>query len=344
MGRPKSTGSNLKFLLGCADNLGIGLSRMWLFPWSKNSVEVEPADFALVDIDGALLLVLVEKRAPSQVEEEERLLAGFLEAEEMLVPETDVDQKKLVVASGEHHQLDLGLSFEEVKPPPASSMTLLIDDVDGEFVLADCDHQWLSRAEEDMHGQVISVSYRRGSPTGHKSKGELQMDQADSSVGLHNVFDHASLDLQNVSDNDDVPTEDIDCEGFNNFGDHLETVPLTLLTDPELDGGMSQILITVEWLPSGPDPVSDDPRTIYSSWIQYRDIIEPYLPNRVLRQIGYIQVIPPPIPHPLSANRSVGLPIVRTSPGTNTKAYVKPKEDDLMDVAVALFKTGGGTL
>ncbi|CAI9113618.1 OLC1v1014253C1 [Oldenlandia corymbosa var. corymbosa] len=58
--------------------------RYW-FQWLKNSVEVEPADFALVDIDGALLLVLVEKRAPSQVEEEERLLAGFLEAEEMLV-------------------------------------------------------------------------------------------------------------------------------------------------------------------------------------------------------------------------------------------------------------------
>ncbi|CAI9094989.1 OLC1v1030838C1 [Oldenlandia corymbosa var. corymbosa] len=60
----------------------------------------------------------------------------------------------------------------------------------------------------------------------------------------------------------------------------------------------------VEWLPYGPDPVSDDPRTIYSGWIQYRDIIEPYLPSRVLRQIGYIQVIPPPIPHPPSANRS----------------------------------------
>ncbi|CAI9106165.1 OLC1v1005243C1 [Oldenlandia corymbosa var. corymbosa] len=60
----------------------------------------------------------------------------------------------------------------------------------------------------------------------------------------------------------------------------------------------------VEWLPYGPDPVSDDPRTICSGWIQYRDIIESYLPSRVLRQIGYIQVIPPPIPHPLSANSS----------------------------------------
>ncbi|CAI9112845.1 OLC1v1013339C1 [Oldenlandia corymbosa var. corymbosa] len=43
------------------------------------------------------------------------------------------------------------------------------------------------------------------------------MGQASNSVGLDDVFDHASLDLQNVSDNDDVPTEDIDSEGFNDF-------------------------------------------------------------------------------------------------------------------------------
>ncbi|CAI9102798.1 OLC1v1001141C1 [Oldenlandia corymbosa var. corymbosa] len=43
------------------------------------------------------------------------------------------------------------------------------------------------------------------------------MGQAGCSVGLDDVFDHASLDLQNVSDNDDVPTEDIDSEGFNDF-------------------------------------------------------------------------------------------------------------------------------
>ncbi|CAI9099375.1 OLC1v1036182C1 [Oldenlandia corymbosa var. corymbosa] len=44
------------------------------------------------------------------------------------------------------------------------------------------------------------------------------MGQAGSSVGLDDVFDHASLDLQNVSDNGDVPTKDIDSEGFNDFG------------------------------------------------------------------------------------------------------------------------------
>ncbi|CAI9102651.1 OLC1v1000951C1 [Oldenlandia corymbosa var. corymbosa] len=69
-----------------------------------------------------------------------------------------------------------------------------------------------------MYGRVISASYRRGSPTGHKSKGESQMGQAGSSVGLDDVFNHARLDLQNVRDNDDVPTEDIDSEGFNDFG------------------------------------------------------------------------------------------------------------------------------
>ncbi|CAI9090069.1 OLC1v1024759C1 [Oldenlandia corymbosa var. corymbosa] len=44
------------------------------------------------------------------------------------------------------------------------------------------------------------------------------MGQACSSVRLDDVFDHASLDLQNMSDNDDVPIEDIDSEGFNDFG------------------------------------------------------------------------------------------------------------------------------
>ncbi|CAI9106282.1 OLC1v1005404C1 [Oldenlandia corymbosa var. corymbosa] len=246
-----------------------------------------------------------------------------------------------------------------------------------------------------MHGRVISVSYHRGSPAGHKSKDVSQMGQIGSSVGLDDVFDHVSLDLQNVSDNDDVPTEDIDSEGFNDFvgdspphspphssparrinvirlrvrglgaasasasssaasnaqpwvvmrpvvdGPHDGSVIPSFLGHvahrlmdksykPSLEmdtrvtyfkllkewkGSMSteaQILlvvmqnnvINVSYTSYGPDPVSDDPRTIYSGWIQYRDIIEPYLPSRVLRQIGYIQVIPPPIPHPLSANRS----------------------------------------
>ncbi|CAI9115016.1 OLC1v1015848C1 [Oldenlandia corymbosa var. corymbosa] len=220
----------------------------------------------------------------------------------------------------------------------------------------------LESGTRDMQGRVISTSYRRGSPTGHKSKGESQMGQTGSSVGLDDVFDHASLDLQSVSDNDDVPIEDIDSEEFNDFGgDSPPHSPphSPLYSSPHspphapparqsnvirlrvrglgaasasssasssaANGYKSHILqirtylyrqttsgrqidkLTpdqVEWLPYGPDPFSDDPRTIYSGWIQYQDIIEPYLPSRVLCQIGYIQVIPPPIPHPLSANRS----------------------------------------
>ncbi|CAI9117288.1 OLC1v1018649C1 [Oldenlandia corymbosa var. corymbosa] len=324
----------------------------------------------------------------------------------------------------------------------------------------------LESGTREMYGQVISTSYRRGSLIEDKSKGESQMGQAGSSMGLDDVFDHASLDLQNVSDNDDVPAEDIDSEGFNNFiGDSpphspparrsniirlrvrglgaasasasasasssafkkvvllghvahrltdklykpslemdtrvtyfkllkewkgsmlteaqillvgrlitaqpgtidcktlimraLRITSQTLQTSKVIHGGGVQsglvpktgraatlaldqvtawlwvmlgnmwftdrsgtrirvailsefidglvtvaIFLGVEWLPFCPDPVFDDLRTIYSGWIQYRDIIEPYLPSRVLRQIGYIQVIPPPIPHPLGANRS----------------------------------------
>ncbi|CAI9113009.1 OLC1v1013529C1 [Oldenlandia corymbosa var. corymbosa] len=70
----------------------------------------------------------------------------------------------------------------------------------------------------DVHGRVISASARRGSPSEHKSQGQSHMGQAGSSVRLDDVFDHASCDQQDVSDNDDIPTEDIDSEGFNDFG------------------------------------------------------------------------------------------------------------------------------
>ncbi len=38
--------------------------------------------------------------------------------------------------------------------------------------------------------------------------------------------------------------------------------------------------------------------------IRYRDIMEPYMPDRVLRQLGYVQVIPVDIPTPEHAVRS----------------------------------------
>ncbi|XP_050209495.2 protein MAIN-LIKE 1-like [Mercurialis annua] len=59
----------------------------------------------------------------------------------------------------------------------------------------------------------------------------------------------------------------------------------------------------VTWLPFGIDPAITVPRTAYMGWIQYRDISEPYMPVRVLRQLGYVHIIPPPIYRPEKAVR-----------------------------------------
>ncbi|XP_055960619.1 protein MAIN-LIKE 1-like [Mercurialis annua] len=59
----------------------------------------------------------------------------------------------------------------------------------------------------------------------------------------------------------------------------------------------------VTWLPFGVDLAITVPRTAYMGWIQHRDIAEPYMPVRVLRQLGYVQIIPPPIYRPEKAVR-----------------------------------------
>ncbi|CAI9093057.1 OLC1v1028463C1 [Oldenlandia corymbosa var. corymbosa] len=48
----------------------------------------------------------------------------------------------------------------------------------------------------------------------------------------------------------------------------------------------------VEWEPFGREQAASHPRTIFSGWIMYRNFQEPYMPERVLRQLGYIQYIP----------------------------------------------------
>ncbi|CAI9108889.1 OLC1v1008591C1 [Oldenlandia corymbosa var. corymbosa] len=48
----------------------------------------------------------------------------------------------------------------------------------------------------------------------------------------------------------------------------------------------------VEWEPFGRDQAAAHPRTIFSGWIMYHDFQEPYMPERVLRQLGYVQYIP----------------------------------------------------
>ncbi|KAL6530871.1 hypothetical protein OROGR_014731 [Orobanche gracilis] len=54
----------------------------------------------------------------------------------------------------------------------------------------------------------------------------------------------------------------------------------------------------IQWLPYGPDPVRDVPRITFIGWLRYQDIIEPYMPGRALRQLGYVQTIPFPITRP----------------------------------------------
>ncbi|KAL2899207.1 Protein MAINTENANCE OF MERISTEMS [Bienertia sinuspersici] len=61
----------------------------------------------------------------------------------------------------------------------------------------------------------------------------------------------------------------------------------------------------VEWLPYGADPY-DAPgcqRTTLMGFVRYGDIIEPYMPDRVVRQLGCAQPIPLPITRPDHAYR-----------------------------------------
>ncbi|KAL2905052.1 Protein MAINTENANCE OF MERISTEMS, partial [Bienertia sinuspersici] len=61
----------------------------------------------------------------------------------------------------------------------------------------------------------------------------------------------------------------------------------------------------VEWLPYGADPY-DAPgcqRTTLMGLVRYGDIIEPYMPDRVVRQLGCAQPIPLPITRPDHAYR-----------------------------------------
>ncbi|CAI9094884.1 OLC1v1030708C1 [Oldenlandia corymbosa var. corymbosa] len=50
--------------------------------------------------------------------------------------------------------------------------------------------------------------------------------------------------------------------------------------------------LEVKWEPFGLGQQGIVPRTIYSGWIMYRNIQEPYMPDRCIRQIGYVQSIP----------------------------------------------------
>ncbi|XP_050233138.2 protein MAIN-LIKE 1-like [Mercurialis annua] len=60
----------------------------------------------------------------------------------------------------------------------------------------------------------------------------------------------------------------------------------------------------ITWLPFGGEPAASIEHTAYYGWIAYRDIVEPYMPSRVLRQLGYVQTVPVPIFRPIGVVRS----------------------------------------
>ncbi|XP_021760578.1 protein MAIN-LIKE 1-like [Chenopodium quinoa] len=70
----------------------------------------------------------------------------------------------------------------------------------------------------------------------------------------------------------------------------------------------------VNWLPYGADPALRVPPTLFIGCIQYRNIIEPYMPDRVVRQLGFVQGIPREIIRPEKAKRPTNLKMYRVYP------------------------------
>ncbi|KAL2938263.1 Protein MAINTENANCE OF MERISTEMS, partial [Bienertia sinuspersici] len=68
----------------------------------------------------------------------------------------------------------------------------------------------------------------------------------------------------------------------------------------------------VDWMPYRTDPSKDVPRTLMVGCIHYRDIVEPYMPDLSLRQLGRVQVVPMDILAPEFAMRP-GTPVNKYS-------------------------------
>ena len=54
----------------------------------------------------------------------------------------------------------------------------------------------------------------------------------------------------------------------------------------------------VIWCPYGSVPYHPHPQTCFSGVLRFLDTLEVYQPGRCLRQLGYVQSIPPPVPPP----------------------------------------------
>ena len=59
------------------------------------------------------------------------------------------------------------------------------------------------------------------------------------------------------------------------------------------------------WTPFDRNPHQTFLITLYSGVINYRDITEPYMPDSVLRQFGYVQIIPLRLLHPKTSYRGL---------------------------------------
>ncbi|XP_021775353.1 protein MAIN-LIKE 1-like [Chenopodium quinoa] len=69
--------------------------------------------------------------------------------------------------------------------------------------------------------------------------------------------------------------------------------------------------LEVNWLPYGVDLARHVPPTLFIGCIQYRSIIEPYMPDRVVRQLGFVLEIPRTIIKPEKAKRPTNLKMYR---------------------------------
>ena len=87
-----------------------------------------------------------------------------------------------------------------------------------------------------------------------------------------------------------------------------------------------ECLMQVEWTPYGNDPralLNAHPRTTFIGGITCFDIIEVYLPERIVRQVCFVQAIPPSPMRPTHALRPAHrtYPMTFASPPIYTEAW-----------------------